>query len=229
MDAVLNFFAKLMTGPWYIIYVIVLIILIFACIGYLSERSLYLKAQQEKYAKAKVDPVSAIPTPAGKTVASSSPITPTSQVISPQATVPPVAENITSPAMISSIVTPASNPVPTVSSVSPVQEPVVNTPPVPEAPIIQPVSQEVTPSVEAPVVSPSVTSIPEITPIVPEPTSTDGNQPLPDGVIPSALPSITETPTLVDPPKEEGKPVEVAVPEIVIPQEVSSPVDLPKQ
>lgn len=52
MDAILTFFTETLTGPWYIVYVVVLVILIFACIGYLSERAIYLKKQNAKYAKA---------------------------------------------------------------------------------------------------------------------------------------------------------------------------------
>ncbi len=52
MDTILKFFTETLTGPWYIVYVVVLVILIFACIGYLSERAIYLKKKNAKYATA---------------------------------------------------------------------------------------------------------------------------------------------------------------------------------
>ena len=40
MENVIHFFRDTLSGPSYIIYVIVLVILIFACIGYIAENKL---------------------------------------------------------------------------------------------------------------------------------------------------------------------------------------------
>ena len=50
MDIVIEFFRDTLDGPFYIVWVVVLVILIFACIGYLAEKSINNKKEKEKYA-----------------------------------------------------------------------------------------------------------------------------------------------------------------------------------
>lgn len=51
MENFIHFFRDTLSGPSYIIYVIVLVILIFACIGYIAENKLKEKKQKDKYAE----------------------------------------------------------------------------------------------------------------------------------------------------------------------------------
>ena len=48
MDIVIEFFRDTLDGPFYIVWVVILVILIFACIGYLAEKGINNK--KEKYA-----------------------------------------------------------------------------------------------------------------------------------------------------------------------------------
>ena len=50
MDIVISFFRDTLDGPFYIVWVVVLVILIFACIGYLAEKGINKKKEKEKYA-----------------------------------------------------------------------------------------------------------------------------------------------------------------------------------
>ena len=50
MDIVISFFRDTLDGPFYIAWVVVLVILIFACIGYLAEKGINNKHEREKYA-----------------------------------------------------------------------------------------------------------------------------------------------------------------------------------
>ena len=50
MDIVIEFFRDTLDGPFYIVWVVVLVILIFACIGYLAEKGIKNKKEKEKYA-----------------------------------------------------------------------------------------------------------------------------------------------------------------------------------
>ena len=50
MDIVISFFRDTLDGPFYIVWVVVLVILIFACIGYLAEKGINKKHEREKYA-----------------------------------------------------------------------------------------------------------------------------------------------------------------------------------
>ena len=50
MDIVIEFFRDTLDGPFYIVWVVVLVIFIFACIGYLAEKSINNKKEKEKYA-----------------------------------------------------------------------------------------------------------------------------------------------------------------------------------
>ena len=48
MENVIHFFMNTLSGPSYIIYVIVLVILIFACIGYIAENKINQAKENEK-------------------------------------------------------------------------------------------------------------------------------------------------------------------------------------
>lgn len=50
MDIIIGFFRDTLDGPFYIVWVVVLVILIFACIGYLAEKGIKNKKEKEKYA-----------------------------------------------------------------------------------------------------------------------------------------------------------------------------------
>ena len=50
MDKVINFFTNVLDGPVYIVVLVVSVIMIFACIGFLAERSLKQKKEASKYA-----------------------------------------------------------------------------------------------------------------------------------------------------------------------------------
>ena len=50
MDTVISFFRDTLDGPFYIAWVIILVIFIFACIGYLAEKGINKKHERERYA-----------------------------------------------------------------------------------------------------------------------------------------------------------------------------------
>lgn len=50
MDMIIGFFRDTLVGPFYIVWVVILVILIFACIGYLAEKGINKKKEKEKYA-----------------------------------------------------------------------------------------------------------------------------------------------------------------------------------
>ncbi len=50
MDNVIKFFRDTLDGPFYIAWVVVLVIFIFACIGYLAEKGIKNKKERAKYA-----------------------------------------------------------------------------------------------------------------------------------------------------------------------------------
>lgn len=49
MEKVITFFTETLSGTTYIVVVIIAVILFFACIGYLAERSIMRKKKEEKY------------------------------------------------------------------------------------------------------------------------------------------------------------------------------------
>ena len=49
MDFIIEFFRDTLVGPFYIVWVVVCVILIFACIGYLAEKVINIKKEKEKY------------------------------------------------------------------------------------------------------------------------------------------------------------------------------------
>lgn len=152
MENVIHFFRDTLSGPSYIIYVIVLVILIFACIGYIAENKLKEKKQKDKYAEV------AKPGEVVKSLEETAPI--------------PVVNNPVEEVSSNQAVTPNSN---QQIKVAPVNENVVNSVPLQPVAIppqqIQPVIETqvevqpvginpVSPVVEAPVQS--VNPIPQV-------------------------------------------------------------------
>lgn len=152
MENVIHFFRDTLSGPSYIIYVIVLVILIFACIGYIAENKLKEKKQKDKYAEV------AKPGEVVKSLEETAPIpidnNPVEEVSSNQAVTPnsnqqikvaPVNENVVNSIPLQPVAIPPQQ-------IQPVMEPQVEVQPVG----INPVS----PVVEAPVQS--VNPIPQV-------------------------------------------------------------------
>lgn len=152
MENVIHFFRDTLSGPSYIIYVIVLVILIFACIGYIAENKLKEKKQKDKYAEV------AKPGEVVKSLEETAPI--------------PVVNNPVEEVNLNQAVTPNSN---QQIKIAPVNENVVNSVPLQPVAIppqqIQPVMEPqvevqpvginpVSPVVEAPVQS--VNPIPQV-------------------------------------------------------------------
>ena len=151
-ENVIHFFRDTLSGPSYIIYVIVLVILIFACIGYIAENKLKEKKQKDKYAEV------AKPGEVVKSLEETAPIpvdnNPVEEVSSNQAVTPnsnqqikvaPVNENVVNSVPLQPVAIPPQQ-------IQPVMEPQVEVQPVG----INPVS----PVVEAPVQS--VNPIPQV-------------------------------------------------------------------
>ena len=141
MENIIHFFRDTLSGPSYIIYVIVLVILIFACIGYIAENKLKEKKQKDKYAEV------AKPGEVVKSLEETSPIpvvnNPVEEVNSTQAVTPnsdqqikvaPVNENVVNSIPLQPVVTP-------LQPIQPVTEPQVGIQPVGTSPI-PPVTQE---------------------------------------------------------------------------------------
>ena len=152
MENVIHFFRDTLSGPSYIIYVIVLVILIFACIGYIAENKLKEKKQKDKYAEV------AKPGEVVKSLEETAPIpvdnNPVEEVSSNQAVTPnsnqqikvaPFNENVVNSVPLQPVAIPPQQ-------IQPVMEPQVEVQPVG----INPVS----PVVEAPVQS--VNPIPQV-------------------------------------------------------------------
>ena len=152
MENVIHFFRDTLSGPSYIIYVIVLVILIFACIGYIAENKLKEKKQKDKYAEV------AKPGEVVKSLEETAPISVVNnsveevnlnQAVTPnsnqQIKVAPVNENVVNSVPLQPVAIPPQQ-------IQPVMEPQVEVQPVG----INPVS----PVVEAPVQS--VNPIPQV-------------------------------------------------------------------
>lgn len=152
MENVIHFFRDTLSGPSYIIYVIVLVILIFACIGYIAENKLKEKKQKDKYAEV------AKPGEVVKSLEETAPIpvdnNPVEEVSSNQAVTPnsnqqikvaPVNENVVNSVPLQPVAIPPQQ-------IQPVMEPQVE---------VQPVGiNHVSPVVEEPVQS--VNPIPQV-------------------------------------------------------------------
>lgn len=152
MENVIHFFRDTLSGPCYIIYVIVLVILIFACIGYIAENKLKEKKQKDKYAEV------AKPGEVVKSLEETAPIpvanNPVEEVISNQTVIPnsnqeikvePVNENVVNSVPLQSVVTPLQptqpvgpNPIPQVT-----QEPVQTVNMIPQ--VVQETAQTINP------------------------------------------------------------------------------------
>ena len=152
MENFIHFFRDTLSGPSYIIYVIVLIILIFACIGYIAENKLKEKKQKDKYAEVakpgevvksleETAPIPVVNSPVEE-VSPNQVVTPNSNQ---QIKVAPVNENVVNSVPLQPVAIPPQQ-------IQPVMEPQVEVQPVG----INPVS----PVVEAPVQS--VNPIPQV-------------------------------------------------------------------
>ena len=142
MENVIHFFRDTLSGPSYIIYVIVLVILIFACIGYIAENKLKEKKQKDKYAEV------AKPGEVVKSLEETAPI--------------PVVNNPVEEENLNQAVTPNSN---QQIKVAPVNENVVNS--VPLQPVAIP-PQQIQPVME-PQVEVQPVGINPVSPVVEEP------------------------------------------------------------
>ena len=148
MENVIHFFRDTLSGPSYIIYVIVLVILIFACIGYIAENKLKEKKQKDKYAEV------AKPGEVVKSLEETAPIpvdnNPVEEVSSNQAVTPnsnqqikvaPVNENVVNSIPLQPVAIPPQQ-------IQPVMEPQVEVQPVginPVSPVVEEPVQSVNP------------------------------------------------------------------------------------
>lgn len=153
MEVFVHFFRDTLSGPVYVIVVIIAIILIFACIGYLAENKIKEKKQKEKYAEVagpgevvkSVEATAPIPVvSAGATQVNEVPVAQSvavEQQVQPQVVATPVEEIKTVP--VEPVVTPVQEVKPITNTVQ-VQQASQNVTPVKEPlPPIQPVVKEV--------------------------------------------------------------------------------------
>ena len=156
MEVFVHFFRDTLSGPVYVIVVIIAIILIFACIGYLAENKIKEKKQKEKYAEVagpgevvkSVEATAPIPVvSAGATQVNEVPVAQSvavEQPVQPQVVATPVEEIKTVPVEpVKTVVTPVQEVKPITNTVQ-VQQASQNVTPVKEPlPPIQPVVKEV--------------------------------------------------------------------------------------
>lgn len=170
MEVFVHFFRDTLSGPVYVIAVIIAIILIFACIGYLAENKIKEKKQKEKYAEvagpgevvksveatAPIPVVSAVVTPVNEIpVAQSVAVEQAVPQVHQQVVVQPVEEIKTVPVEpVKTVVTP-------VQAAQTVVQPVTNT-----AQEVKPVVSPVTTVVQAQPVSTNVTAVTEPLPTI---------------------------------------------------------------
>ncbi len=153
MEVFVHFFRDTLSGPVYVIVVIIAIILIFACIGYLAENKIKEKKQKEKYAEVagpgevvkSVEATAPIPVvSAGATQVNEVPVAQSvavEQPVQPQVVATPVEEIKT--VYVEPVVTPVQEVKPITNTVQ-VQQASQNVTPVKEPlPPIQPVVKEV--------------------------------------------------------------------------------------
>ena len=153
MEVFVHFFRDTLSGPVYVIVVIIAIILIFACIGNLAENKIKEKKQKEKYAEVagpgevvkSVEATAPIPVvSAGATQVNEVPVAQSvavEQPVQPQVVATPVEEIKTVP--VEPVVTPVQEVKPITNTVQ-VQQASQNVTPVKEPlPPIQPVVKEV--------------------------------------------------------------------------------------
>lgn len=181
MEVFVHFFRDTLSGPVYVIVVIIAIILIFACIGYLAENKIKEKKQKEKYAEVagpgevvkSVEATAPIPVvSAGATQVNEVPVAQSvavEQPVQPQVVATPVEEIKTVP--VEPVVTPVQEVKPITNTVqvqqasqnvTPVKEPL---PPiqsvVKEVVIEQPVQPQVVPT-QKPVEAIKINPIPQV-------------------------------------------------------------------
>ncbi len=158
MEKVLTFFTETLSGTTYIIVVIIAVILFFACIGFLAERSIIRKKKMEQYAKANTNmetsPVKEPVTPQVQAQVQPSVAQPQNVTASPSSA-PQMRVGVSSPNVSATVMQPSTVAPPPVSQV----RPVVN-----QAPPVQ--NTPVTPTTSSPV-------IPEITPASPSVDQSD--------------------------------------------------------
>lgn len=159
MEVFVHFFRDTLSGPVYVIVVIIAIILIFACIGYLAENKIKEKKQKEKYAEVagpgevvkSVEATAPIPVvSAGATQVNEVPVAQSvavEQPVQPQVVATPVEEIKTVP--VEPVVTPVQEVKPITNTVQVQQAPPKVAPVKEPLPPIQPVVKEVV--VEQPV------------------------------------------------------------------------------
>lgn len=143
MEKVLTFFTETLSGTTYIIVVIIAVILFFACIGFLAERSIVRKKKMEQYAKANTS----VETPPVK-----EPVTPQVQpsVAQPQNvtaslnSAPQMRVGVSSPNVSATVMQPSTVTPPPVSQVRPV---VNQAPPVQNTPIASTTTASVIPEI----------------------------------------------------------------------------------
>ena len=196
MEVFVHFFRDTLSGPVYVIVVIIAIILIFACIGYLAENKIKEKRQKEKYAEV------AGPGEVVKSVEATAPI-PVVSVGATQVNEVPVAQSVAveQPVQPQVVATPVEEikTVPVEPVVTPVQEvkPITNTVQVQQA------SQNVTPVKEPlPPIQPVVKEVVIEQPVQPQVVPT---QKLVEAVKINPIPQvIVENNTTVQPVKEQA-------------------------
>ncbi len=164
MDMIISFFRDTLSGPLYIVIVVVAVILFFACIGYLAERKLKLTKEQNKYAQVGSNEVVL-----SETIEEVAPtVTPQVVVKPPIMEVPTVAattvrEVVASPTVVTSPV--VSEPV---KEEIPVVTPAV-TPVVPVAPVLtESLNSFAASQGVVPVVSKTTTQVPAVDVVTPK-------------------------------------------------------------
>ena len=148
MENVIHFFRDTLSGTSYIIYVIVLVILIFACIGYIAENKLKEKKQKDKYAEVakpgevvkSLEETSPIPV-VNKPVEEVTPGQTVSQNSNQQIKVAPVNENVVNNVPLQPVATPQQ--IQPVMEPQTIQQPVQTVNPIPQ--VVQESVQTVTP------------------------------------------------------------------------------------
>lgn len=196
MEVFVHFFRDTLSGPVYVIVVIIAIILIFACIGYLAENKIKEKKQKEKYAEV------AGPGEVVKSVEATAPI-PVVSAGATQVNEVPVAQSVAveQPVQPQVVATPVEE-IKTVL-VEPVVTPVQEVKPITNTVQVQQASQNVTPAKEP---------LPPIQPVVKEVVI---EQPVQPQVVPTQKPVeavkinpipqvIVENNTTVQPVKEQA-------------------------
>lgn len=143
MEVFVHFFRDTLSGPIYVITVIIAIILIFACIGYLAENKIKEKKQKEKYAEV------AGPGEVVKSVEATAPIPVVSTVATPVNEVS-VAQPVAVEQPVEKVKTAPVEP-----AVTPVQE-------------VKPITNSVQVQEVAPKIVPVKEPLPQIKPVVKE-------------------------------------------------------------